>query len=138
MVACNIFGCSAWNLLHVTLLAPIILTYLLDIWKICPPRFLENLSTGDMHQVISRGLLPWCFSTKILRAFLISPMRYERPAHVILGLVIMHIVQILGEGFKFRISSFCNFSPSSCSSFLCWNTTLSTSYWCYFFCVYKY
>ena len=60
-------------------------------------------------------------------------MRDERPAHV-LGLV---IVQILGEGFKLRISSFCNFSPSSCSSFFCVEIR-STSYWCYFFYVYKY
>jgi hypothetical protein len=96
-----------------------------------------NLSTIDIHQDSSCGLLPWGFSTEILHEFLIYTMR-KRPAHVILGSVIVHIVQILGEGFKLRISSLCNFSPSFCSSFLCWNPILITSYWCYFCCVYKY
>jgi len=34
MVVPNICGSSVWNLLCVTLLAPIILKWLLDIWKI--------------------------------------------------------------------------------------------------------
>jgi len=35
MLAPNISGSSVWNLLYVALLAPGILRWLLDIWKIC-------------------------------------------------------------------------------------------------------
>jgi hypothetical protein len=33
----NIGGLSVWNLLHVTVLAPRILRWLLDFWQICAP-----------------------------------------------------------------------------------------------------
>jgi len=36
-MAPNISGFSVGNLLHVTLLAPRILRWLLDFWKICAP-----------------------------------------------------------------------------------------------------
>jgi hypothetical protein len=36
-VAPDICGFCLWNLLHVTLLSPRILTWLLDFWKICAP-----------------------------------------------------------------------------------------------------
>jgi len=35
VVAPNICGSLVWNLLHVTLLEPKILRWLLDFWKIC-------------------------------------------------------------------------------------------------------
>jgi len=35
--ATGFFGFSVCNLLHITLLAPIILKWLLDFWKICRP-----------------------------------------------------------------------------------------------------
>jgi len=37
MVAHNICGTSVWNLFHVTLLAPRILKWILNFWKICGP-----------------------------------------------------------------------------------------------------
>jgi len=37
MVVSNIWGSSAWNLLHITLLAPRILRWLLEFGKICAP-----------------------------------------------------------------------------------------------------
>jgi len=50
-VAPKIFGSSVWNLLHVKLLAPRILKWLPDIWKICAPlvRDLLNLSACKSH-----------------------------------------------------------------------------------------
>ena len=41
-VAPNIWGPSVWNLLHVTILAPRILRWLLDFWKTCKPLFFKS------------------------------------------------------------------------------------------------
>ena len=39
VVAPNMYGRSAWNLLHVTLLAPTVLKWLIDFWKTGVPHF---------------------------------------------------------------------------------------------------
>ena len=38
-LAHNISGALVWNLLHVTVLAPRVLSWLLDLWKFCVPLF---------------------------------------------------------------------------------------------------
>ena len=58
MVAPSICGPSVWNLLHVTLLAPIILRWVLDFWKICAPLYENDLKRLPSHtSVYWHGLL---------------------------------------------------------------------------------
>lgn len=53
MVARNIFWCSAWNLLHVILLAPIILSCLLGFWKICQPLIYTKIARVAYYREVS-------------------------------------------------------------------------------------
>ena len=53
MVVPNICGSSVWNLLHVTLLAPRILKWLLEFWSCCAPLawyMLLYFLTSPFHQ----------------------------------------------------------------------------------------
>jgi len=78
MVVRSIVGCSAWNLLHVTLLAPIILSYLLDFWKICQPLIYTKIAHVAYYREVSRQkcymhfLFPLCVMNDPLMSYLVQ------------------------------------------------------------------
>ena len=51
MVAPNIYGASVWSCLHVTILAPRILRWLLGFWKIC-----ARFSWFIVHRITRIGI----------------------------------------------------------------------------------
>lgn len=51
MVMPNTCGCSAWNLLHISLLVPTNLRWLLDFWKICAPLHSEVSILSFTHKI---------------------------------------------------------------------------------------
>ena len=53
----NICGSSVWNFLHVTILAPRILRWLLDFWKICAPMLhtYSSLTYGRRYTILATG-----------------------------------------------------------------------------------
>jgi hypothetical protein len=55
-VAPNIWGSAVWNLLHVVLLTPRILRWLIVIWNLCAPLYYAVWETlGKRHPVIERN-----------------------------------------------------------------------------------
>ena len=59
MVEPNICGALVWNLFHVTVLAPRILRWLIDFWKICEPLSSRNAGcvAGPLCHEHTAGLL---------------------------------------------------------------------------------
>jgi hypothetical protein len=71
------YGLSAWNLLHVTLLAPTVLKWLIDFWKTGVPHFkvqfidfsvrLEHVKKKRARHCFNHANLPpkFCFVTEL-------------------------------------------------------------------------